>query len=67
MTKKKDDGGSADHSMTLRDYFAAKALQSLMQNFLSNNLDLKDPMGWMDGIAGDAYSMADAMLKAREQ
>ena len=66
MTKKKDDGGSADHSMTLRDYFAAKALQSLMQNFLSNNLDLKDPMGWMDGIAGDAYSMADAMLKARE-
>ena len=53
--------------MTLRDYFAAKAMQSLMQNFLANDLDLKDPMGWMDGLSGDAYSMADAMIKAREQ
>ena len=55
------------NGMTLRDYFAAQALQSLMQNFLANKLDLKDPMNWMDGLAGDAYSMADAMLKAREQ
>jgi hypothetical protein len=53
--------------MTLRDYMATKAMQSLMQNFLANDLDLKDPMGWMDGLAGDAYLMADAMLKAREQ
>ena len=32
MTKKTDDGGNAEHSMTLRDYFAAKALQGLLAN-----------------------------------
>jgi hypothetical protein len=42
--------------MTLRDYFAAKALPFLMSAY-------KD----MDAIAGVAYKMADAMLKAREQ
>jgi len=52
-------GGS--NGMTLRDYFAAKA----MQNFLSTvgwNSDQK----WFDEIAVGAYRMADAMLKARE-
>jgi hypothetical protein len=47
-------------SMTLRDYFAAKA----MQNFLSTvgwNSDQK----WFDEIAVGSYRMADAMLKAR--
>ena len=47
--------------MSLRDYFAAKA----MQNFLSTigwNSDQK----WFDEIAVGAYRMADAMLKARE-
>jgi len=51
--------------MDLRDYFAAKAMQSLMTNFLAKDLDLTDPNGWMDGLAMDAYSMADAMLKER--
>ena len=59
--------GEPFEGMTLRDYFASKAMQSLMQNFLAKDWDLKDPMGWMDGLAGDAYSMADAMLKAREE
>jgi hypothetical protein len=48
--------------MTLRDYFAAKA----MQNFLSTvgwNSDQK----WFDEISVGAYRMADAMLKAREE
>ena len=47
--------------MTLRDYFAAKA----MQNFLSTigwNSDQK----WFDEIAVGAYRMADAMMKARK-
>ena len=44
--------------MTLRDYFAAKA----MQGFLSTvKVDCPD-----DLIAIDAYNLADAMLKARE-
>ena len=59
--------GTPQNGMALRDYFAAKAMQSLMQTFLVKDLDTKDPLGWMDGLAGDAYSMADAMLKAREQ
>lgn len=41
--------------MTLRDYFAAKAMQGLM------NEDLPE-----DDIALYAYWMADAMLKRRE-
>ena len=47
--------------MTLRDYFAAKAMEvdyTLAKNFT-------DP-DWRYGIALDAYKMADAMLKARE-
>jgi hypothetical protein len=41
--------------MTLRDYMAAKALPFLMSAYED-----------MDAIAGVAYKMADAMLKARE-
>jgi hypothetical protein len=54
-------------AITLRDYFAAKAMQSLISNFLDKELDEVDPHGWMDGLAMDSYSMADAMLKAREE
>ena len=39
--------------MTLRDYFAAKAMQALM------------PTNYIDSNAKVAYQMADAMLKAR--
>lgn len=49
------------HGMTLRDYFAAKA----MQVELAQCKDFPDE-NWRYGIAADAYSMADAMLKARE-
>jgi len=51
--------------MTLRDYFAAEAMKPLTQSFLDKDMDMLDPNGWMDGLAMDAYSMADAMLKAR--
>ncbi len=48
------------YGMTLRDYFAAKAMQvdyELAKKY-------SDP-DWRIGIALDAYKMADAMLKAR--
>ena len=45
-------------SMTLRDYFAAKAMQAM----IGNELDCTT-----DALAGRAYVVADAMLKAREQ
>ena len=41
-------------SMTLRDYFAAKAMQALVEK------------SYFDTTARLAYNMADAMLKARE-
>ena len=62
MTKKKDDGGSADQSMTLRDYFAAKAMQGVVAN-----LDEAFSPEEFDGMARIFYSMADAMLEARKQ
>ena len=53
--------------MTLRDYFAAKAMQGLMMRQDSAGFDFarapKDAMR----VAGWAYDLADEMLKAREQ
>ena len=56
-----------NEGMTLRDYFAAKA----MQGFLTNDNFLKDACKWHEdgseiSIAVLAYDQADAMLKARE-
>jgi hypothetical protein len=45
--------------MTLRDYFAAKAMQAILQ------LGADSSEFHMDADA--AYEMADAMLKAREE
>jgi hypothetical protein len=44
--------------MTLRDYFAAKAMQG--------ELSGADPLQSVVNIATRAYAIADAMLKARE-
>jgi hypothetical protein len=45
--------------LTLRDYFAAKAMQGFLATVKVGCPD--------DLIALDAYALADAMLKAREQ
>ena len=74
MSKKINDGGPAfphttqwdgitpainHNGMTLRDYFAAAALQGLMAQY--------DPEDELEHhIAKWSYSIADAMLKARE-
>ena len=47
-------------AITLRDYFAAYAMQSM-----SSRQDYEDTPA--DVIALDAYTLADAMLKAREE
>ena len=49
------------NGMTLRDYFAAKAMQAFLLNEKPQNTD-EPPSTW----AEDAYVFADAMLKARE-
>ena len=49
-------GTQHNDGMTLRDYFAAAALQG----------NLIEPTASNDDVAKWAYSLADAMLKARE-
>ena len=58
-TKPLDSWGDPNQGMTLRDYFAAKAMQGLLAGSLKSVV--------LGVIAGDCYKMADAMLKAREQ
>jgi len=56
-------GGNTPYSngMTLRDYFAAKAMLGILDD------PHRDMNYGYDAIASYAYSLADAMLKAREQ
>ena len=53
----KTEGG-----MTLRDYFAAKAMQALLRQYPDHLMNSP-----ASEVASDAYSMADAMLAAREE
>ena len=48
-----------DKGMTLRDYFAAKAMQAVLTNHKLEDCD-------DDVVAKNCYQMADFMLKARE-
>lgn len=77
MTTKPNTGGAAfpvpaqdmqSTGMTLRDYFAAKAMQSCYAEFMRGIAaeEYGCPPDWQIGVAIDAYAMADAMLKARE-
>lgn len=56
-----DDGEtmSWDRGMTLRDYFAAKAMQSVLDQKDVHDGRVCDNTAWI------AYRMADAMMKAR--
>jgi hypothetical protein len=51
--------GDPNQGMTLRDYFAAKAMQCMGQL-------MTKPYSNLDSTAETAYKMADAMLHARE-
>ena len=50
--------------MMLRDYFAAKAMQTLLGSEYRSDQGLTE--GWPKQLAHEAYLMADAMIKARE-
>ena len=61
-----DDGGAAfpseyyaEQGMTLRDYFAAAALQGFVTN---NGTDTAE-----GALAAWSYSLADAMVEARKE
>lgn len=78
--KKTNDGGPAfpadAHAvagMTLRDYFAAKAMSIVDKMYMQSFRDGNDftseylPFECFKQVAKDAYKLADAMLAAREQ
>lgn len=50
----------AEYGMSLRDYFAAKAMQALVGAEFRQEFTTEEDASY-------AYKMADAMLKAREQ
>jgi len=59
--KKEDE--NFNKGLTLRDYFAAKAIQGSMNDFDSFR-EYKDE--WFNKMANFAYKMADTMLKVRK-
>ena len=50
------DLAEGEHGMTLRDYFAAQAMQALIEKYDESPVE----------ISLEAYEIADAMLKERE-
>lgn len=93
MSGKREDGGQAlvglivkdgmielTSQLSVRDYFAAKAMQAMIAkspfvgNDLSESVNLGTPvltdeemMGLRNGISHGAYLYADAMLAEREK
>jgi len=51
-----------EHGMTLRDYFAAKAMQGFIAYTAHKGMYTPPD----DELAASAYQLADAMLKARK-
>ena len=56
-------GFRALDGMTLRDYFAAKAMASFVRNYQNTPVDAND---LNKAIARWSYNIADAMLEARK-
>ena len=55
------------NGMTLRDYFAAKAMQVILQSQYEDGIYVGDLDNDCEQVcASSAYIMADAMMKARE-
>ncbi|EPY9201130.1 hypothetical protein ACXHVK_000672 [Morganella morganii] len=54
------------HGMTLRDYFAAKAMQGFFSSGTKANMGTRYKED-MEYLAVAFYSMADAMLRVREK
>ena len=57
-----DETGEPYTGMTLRDYFAAKAMQGFIQHSATKGIYAPPD----NELASAAYQLADAMLKARD-
>jgi len=53
--------------MTLRDYFAAKAMPACYAETCRESENSGWLENWKMGVALDAYAMADALLEARKK
>jgi len=53
------------NGMTLRDYFAAKAMQGLMHNY--HPCDFLENKNYLEDISMASYQMANAMMKERSE
>ncbi|MES2829659.1 MAG: hypothetical protein V4687_15970 [Bacteroidota bacterium] len=63
------DGDTIYRGLSMRDYFAAKAMHGILNSDNWRDLDLKMESGLsiVENIASHSYKIADAMLKARQQ
>lgn len=74
MSKDKiDDGGGVTpmHNLTIRDYFAAKAMQGMLFGCVGTIGNSSDVSAYAKGhcnnaIVDRAYAIADAMIAARK-
>jgi len=64
-----DHGGQYDYTggMTLRDYFAAKAMHAIIRRYDGHSFGGGPESPQYKELSEDAYHIADAMLKARNQ
>lgn len=58
------DGWRTDYGMDLRDYFAAKAMQAIINNSDQKSISIEEVDLW---VGNYAYTVADAMMEARKQ
>lgn len=68
-TPRYERGDMYSLGLSIRDYFAAKAMQGMLADSAAINEATGERLAVPDDeelIASAAYSMADAMLKARE-
>ena len=56
-----------EDGMDLRDYFAAKAMEGMMSDPEYQLGAWDNYVDWHENLTRQAYQMADAMMKAREQ
>ena len=61
--------GSTEQGMFLRDYFAGQVISSLVQSYWVHVRaeDVQCGISWHEVAAKDAYRIADAMIRVREE
>jgi hypothetical protein len=52
------------HGLRLRDYYAAKAMQAIISNSDQQSISVEEVNEW---VGEYAYTVADAMMKARNK